>query len=590
MEAKNGSVPEIVMEGTLEVDSNLSPTDTQSLPHKPSFKETLLASKESTTPSRSAFLGPEDSLLDDSMQAESEGGDPRFPSITLGKDDLNRLRQPWRSAVIFQPMGKSIGYHFLCSRVDKLLKARGEYEVIDLGYDCFLFKFDQLEDRERVLTEGPWMIADHYLTVRCWSPEFRPSMDTISKIPVWVRLPELPIEYFDEDLLFRLGAFLGKPLKIDTNTALAARGRFARLCVEIGLDKPLVSKVKIGNLWQKMEYEGLHSICFSCGRVGHREEVCPYKGVFQPGADKMETTSAHQPASKSDDTSSKNPENLFGPWLMVSKPARRPSRPKVVSDQAHHQVDSHKGNTGSRFDALSHGPPEETHMVHSQLNLAPSPSSSQIPTGSMPQSQSKGIRLNQGSDKGNHVRARGKSVAASPMPAVSSVLHPSSSSALALIPPPAPTSLHSVNNRTPSFLQSHHTFSSMDEFPALNPSKTTHHHHPSHNRIIPHSSPSHHPPSPPSAVDHGGPAPPATFYPHPQAVDSREPGCLSLCLGRVSKTRSCVGTPECSHCERDCGDGSSVGGSAPVRSIPEEGRSGTICSTGPRSGGGYSSG
>jgi hypothetical protein len=202
MEAKNGSVPEIVMEGTLEADSNLSPTDTQSLPQKPSFKDTLLASKESTTPSRSAFLGPEDDLLDDSMQAESEGGDPRFPSITLGKDDLNRLRQPWRSAVIVKPMGKSIGYHFLCSRVDKLWKARGEYEVIDLGYDCFLFKFDQLEDRERVLTEGPWMIADHYLTVRCWSPEFRPSMDTISKIPVWVRLPELPIEYFDEDLLF----------------------------------------------------------------------------------------------------------------------------------------------------------------------------------------------------------------------------------------------------------------------------------------------------------------------------------------------------------------------------------------------------
>ncbi|CAK9138532.1 unnamed protein product [Ilex paraguariensis] len=36
-----------------------------------------------------------------------------------------------------------------CLRVDKLWKARGEYEVIDLGYESFLFQFDQLGDRER---------------------------------------------------------------------------------------------------------------------------------------------------------------------------------------------------------------------------------------------------------------------------------------------------------------------------------------------------------------------------------------------------------------------------------------------------------
>ena len=53
------------------------------------------------------------------------------------------------------------------------------------------------------------------------------------------------------------------------------RGRFARVCVQIDLDQPLTVKIRIGNRDQKIQYEGISTIYFECGYVGHRASSCP---------------------------------------------------------------------------------------------------------------------------------------------------------------------------------------------------------------------------------------------------------------------------------------------------------------------------
>lgn len=65
---------------------------------------------------------------------------------------------------------------------------------------------------------------------------------------------------------------MGKPIKVDSNTSLGTRGKFAGICVEVDLSKPLLSQVRIGNFAQNIEYEGLHTVYFSCGCFGHRLE------------------------------------------------------------------------------------------------------------------------------------------------------------------------------------------------------------------------------------------------------------------------------------------------------------------------------
>ncbi|OMO52223.1 hypothetical protein CCACVL1_29304 [Corchorus capsularis] len=90
-----------------------------------------------------------------------------------------------------------------------------------------------MEDYFTALAGGPWFLFNHYLLVQRWFPDFKPSAETYRKIAVWLQLPELPIEYYDRDVLFKIGALIGTPIKIDANTGSTTRGRYARICVEI---------------------------------------------------------------------------------------------------------------------------------------------------------------------------------------------------------------------------------------------------------------------------------------------------------------------------------------------------------------------
>lgn len=55
-------------------------------------------------------------------------------------------------------------------------------------------------------------------------------MAVVSTIAVWVRLNELPVEYYDAVILREIRNAIGPVLKVDTNTASRARGRYAHLC------------------------------------------------------------------------------------------------------------------------------------------------------------------------------------------------------------------------------------------------------------------------------------------------------------------------------------------------------------------------
>ncbi|XP_020202252.1 uncharacterized protein At4g02000, partial [Cajanus cajan] len=130
------------------------------------------------------------------------------------------------------------------------------------------------EDYKHALFEGPWMIADHYIVVQRWRPFFTFTATQTRRIAAWIRIPGLPIELFNDRFLWRVGNKLGTMLKIDKLTSIQSRGRFARICVEIDLQKKLVSQINVLSHILRLEYEGLHSVCFTCGKYGHKQQSC----------------------------------------------------------------------------------------------------------------------------------------------------------------------------------------------------------------------------------------------------------------------------------------------------------------------------
>lgn len=161
---------------------------------------------------------------------------------------------------------------FFMQRLKNMWKLRGDFTLTDLDNDFYLAKFANSDDKEHVLFGGPWMVTDHYLTIRTWHPNFDPAEATIDKVAVWVRLPDLALEYYDTSVLWKIGNKIGKTLKIDRTTSVGMRGNFARLCVEVDLTKPLLAKFKLRRRVRRIMYEGLHSICFHCGQYGHKHE------------------------------------------------------------------------------------------------------------------------------------------------------------------------------------------------------------------------------------------------------------------------------------------------------------------------------
>ena len=150
-------------------------------------------------------------------------------------------------------------------------------KVMPLSNDFYIVSFTDRRDTDYAFQEGPWMIDDHYLLVQKWHPNLNPqNTDTQRKIGTWVRIPDLPVEFYRIEALGLIGNMIGRTIKIDRSTSIYDKGGFARLCVGIDLHKSLFTAftVAFGETHQ-IVYEGLHLVCFNCEKFDHEKHVCP---------------------------------------------------------------------------------------------------------------------------------------------------------------------------------------------------------------------------------------------------------------------------------------------------------------------------
>ena len=61
----------------------------------------------------------------------------------------------------------------------------------------------------------------------------------------------LPIEFYDMEVLKEIGSAIGPVLRIDSYMATGSRGSYARLCIQIDLNKPLINSIRLGRLVQR---------------------------------------------------------------------------------------------------------------------------------------------------------------------------------------------------------------------------------------------------------------------------------------------------------------------------------------------------
>lgn len=211
------------------------------------------------------------------MRVEFPNGEDGEPVVTIGHEVLTAMNGLWKQCMIVKVLGRHIAIAAMNKKLKELWNPKGGMYVLDLPRQFFMVRFDLEEDYLAALTGGPWRLFGSLLMVQAWSPEFDPAVDDIATTPVWVRISNLPVNFYHKAILMGIAEGLGKPIRVDPTTLRFERARFARICVEVNLKKPLKGTVLINGERYFVSYEGLNTICSSCGVYGHLTAVCPHK-------------------------------------------------------------------------------------------------------------------------------------------------------------------------------------------------------------------------------------------------------------------------------------------------------------------------
>ncbi|KAJ1415939.1 Ribonuclease H-like superfamily [Sesbania bispinosa] len=265
----------------------------------------------------------ETSEEEDSEDSEDESYlascDPLCPLVKITREEKKSLCVPWKKTLIVKLLGKRIGMKMLQNRLSKLWQPSSGFDIIDMENDYFF-----------VIQKG--------------RPDFFPFEDKPNRVADWVRIPGLPVEYYDRKILGRIGNTIGHTIKIDSNTLrekvggieelFTERAKFARLCVEVDLQKMLISHFVMNGRHYKVEYE-----------------------EYQP-----EDDSAPIVNQVNTEVDQSTPEEDSGPWMLVQRNARRPARNQGGTGGRQPQIKGSsdligdKKGSGSRFDILQDTP------------------------------------------------------------------------------------------------------------------------------------------------------------------------------------------------------------------------------------------
>ncbi|XP_048501298.1 uncharacterized protein LOC125497684 [Beta vulgaris subsp. vulgaris] len=317
-------------QGNVEMEIQPSPV----VPARKSYSQMAQSYGKAVNPLYEGGEDEDDCFSDEDRTSDNENDDESCPNIVLSKEDKRRIRSPWKNAIIIKLFDKKMGYEALMRRLKFKWSLKGNIALTDVGHAFYVVRFTSYEDYEFVMTQGPWMIGDSYLTIRKWVPNFIANEALMRHLTAWVRIPNLFVEYFDKQILFKIGEKIGKVIKIDRNTESMDRGQYVRFCIEVDLAKPLLPKFKLNRRIWRIQYEGLRMICFKRGHLGHKEDSCGKAPELRDAG-----TIAH--GVKSDHIQAPNvaqcqgPEvhNKYGEWMMVAKPNRRSSNKNTVENK-----------------------------------------------------------------------------------------------------------------------------------------------------------------------------------------------------------------------------------------------------------------
>ena len=142
-------------------------------------------------------------------------------------------------AIICKFMGVWPSERTLCQWIRQQWKPKGDVQLHLGAKGFFTVVFSTLEDKDRVFDGGPYFLASTGLYMRPWKPNFFLEKESFTRVPVWIRLFSLPIDYWGLNALKQIGDKLGTFVKASEATLQKRYTSYARICVELDVSGAL---------------------------------------------------------------------------------------------------------------------------------------------------------------------------------------------------------------------------------------------------------------------------------------------------------------------------------------------------------------
>ncbi|KAF7113421.1 hypothetical protein RHSIM_RhsimUnG0127600 [Rhododendron simsii] len=192
------------------------------------------------------------------------------------QDVIDQGSDRWNDCVVGYFLDKRVPFPLVKNIVMRIWEKFGIYDVLANDQGFFFFQFSKPDAYHSLMGSGLCHIAGKLMILKPWKPQMELTKERLSSIPIWVQFSNIPLEFWTEQGLSYIASALGKPLYADDLTEKGQRLSFAKICVEITVDSPLLDVIEVeyangGSSLVKVKYPWTPLRCSECCVFGHTE-------------------------------------------------------------------------------------------------------------------------------------------------------------------------------------------------------------------------------------------------------------------------------------------------------------------------------
>ncbi|XP_062098929.1 uncharacterized protein LOC133804790 [Humulus lupulus] len=206
----------------------------------------------------------------------------------VDKEEIEVEASFWQSAMVCVVLGANPPLAMFEGFINRIWGKLGIERISRMNAGHTLVKFRDEATQDLVLESGVAHFDRKPVLLRPWSTDLD-KMRLVKYVPVWIRLPDLGLQYWGLKSSSALISTIGKPMMMDKVTKDKSMVKFARVLVDVEISDHIPQCINFINelsqlMEQAIEYEWLPTRCSCCKNLGHTATSCKYtqEAVWKP--------------------------------------------------------------------------------------------------------------------------------------------------------------------------------------------------------------------------------------------------------------------------------------------------------------------